>query len=195
MYNFSEGVEPYMHRTFNQKELFQCVNRGSIIAIALLFTFIFLNTMPQVVPTTFVRNIAFAGGNKGHFNADDFKIKKFGIGTDGNPFLTVEGNAGESTPQKADTGLAYVFETNNGTYAATSDWMYTKWHAHELTLDDKNCVKSMNMRSGVGVEIGDDVKITNSSATKLKNVMTAEFAIDNKDGSICANQIFDSAPK
>jgi hypothetical protein len=53
----------------------------------------------------------------------------------------------------------------------------------------------MNMRSGVGVEIGDDVKITNSSATKLKNVMTAEFAIDNKDGSICANQIFDSAPK
>ena len=107
----------------------------------------------------------------------------------------MEGKAGESTPQKEDTGLAYVFVTNNGTYAATSDWMYTKWHAHELKLDEKNCVKSMNMNSGVGVEMGDDVKITNANATKLKNVMTAEFGIDNKDGSICANQVFDSAPK
>ena len=74
--------------------------------------------------------------------------------------------------------------------------MYTKWHAHKLTLDEKNCVKSMNMNSGVGVEIGDNVKkITNSNATLLKNVMTAEFGLDNKDESICANRIFDTAPK
>jgi len=184
-----------MRRTINHKELFQCVNHCAVIAIALFFMYVFLNTIPQLVPATNVRNIVFAGGSKGHFNEDDFKIKKFGIGTDGNPFLTVEGKAGESIPQKEDTGLAYVFVTNNGTYAATSDWMYTKWHAHELKLDEKNCVKSMNMNSGVGVEMGDDVIITNANATKLKNVMTAEFGIDNKDGSICANQVFDSAPK
>jgi hypothetical protein len=68
--------------------------------------------------------------------------------------------------------------------------MYIKWHAHKLSLDEKNCVKSMNMNSGVGVEIEDNVKITNSNATLLKNVMTAEFGLDNKDGSICANRIF-----
>ena len=157
--------------------------------------YVSLNTVHQLVPTTIVRNIVYAGGTKGHFSENDFNITKFGIGTDGNPFLTVEGKAGESTPQKEDTGLAYVFVTNNGTYAATSDWMYTKWHAHQLSLDEKNCVKSMDMNSGVGVEIGDSVKITNSNATMLNNVMTAEFGLDNKDGSICANQIFDTAPK
>ncbi|CAN5435680.1 hypothetical protein BH18THE1_BH18THE1_07230 [soil metagenome] len=82
-----------MRRTVNHKELFQCVNRCAVIAIALFFMYVFLNTIPQLVPSTIVRNFVFAGGSKGHFNEDDFKIKKFGIGNDGNPFLTVEGKA------------------------------------------------------------------------------------------------------
>ena len=36
-------------------------------------------------------------------------IKDFGIGNDGNPFLTVEGKAGGTIPDKEDTGYAYVF--------------------------------------------------------------------------------------
>ena len=41
--------------------------------------------------------------------ARDFMIKDFGIGNDGNPFLTVEGKAGGTIPDKEDTGYAYVF--------------------------------------------------------------------------------------
>ena len=67
--------------------------------------YVFLNTIPQLVPTTIVRNIVFAGGIKGHFNEDDFKIKKLGIGTDDNPFLTVEGTAGNLHRRKQILGL------------------------------------------------------------------------------------------
>jgi hypothetical protein len=142
--------------------------------------------------TTTINNIAFAGQNKGKFNKDDFMIKDFGIGNDGNPYLTVAGKAGGSTPDKEDAGYAYVFVTDNGTYAVSSDWMYTKWHTHELTLDEKNCVQSMNMKGGQGAYVGDDVKVTRTGATKVDKVMTAEFIIDNN--SICASKIFDSAP-
>jgi hypothetical protein len=127
------------------------------------------------------------------FNKDDFMIKDFGIGDDGNPYLTVEGKAGRTIPEKNDTGHAYVFVTDNGTYAVSSDWMYTIWHTHELTLDEKNCVESMNMNVG-GANVSDVVKLTQTNATKLDKVMTTEFTINNLDGSICATKIFDSAP-
>ena len=142
--------------------------------------------------TTFINNIAFAGQDKSKFNKDDFMIKDFGIGNDGNPYLIVVGRAGGSTPDKNDTGYAYVFVTDNGTYAVSSDWMFTKWHTHELTLDEKNCVQSMNMNGGEGAYVGDDIKVTRTGATKVDKVMTAEFTIDNN--SICASKIFDFAP-
>lgn len=72
--------------------------------------------------------------------------------------------------------------------------MYTKWHIHELKLDEKNCVESMNMNAGAGAEVSDTVKVTKTNATKLEKVMTAEFTISNEDGSVCATKIFDSAP-
>ena len=72
--------------------------------------------------------------------------------------------------------------------------MYTKWHTHELKLDEKNCVESMNMNAGVGTEVSDTVKVTNANVTKLDKVMTAEFTINDNDGSICATKIFDSVP-
>ena len=134
-----------------------------------------------------------AAAAKVNFNKDDFMIKDFGIGDDGNPFLTVVGQAGGTTPDKENNGYAYVFITDNGTYAVSSDWMYTKWHTHELTLDEKNCIESMNMNVG-GANVSDAVKVTKTNATKLDKVMTAEFTINNVDGSICATKIFDSAP-
>ena len=138
-----------------------------------------------------VNNVARAAKLQAKFNKDDFMIKDFGIGDDGNPFITVVGKAGGTVPDKEDTGYAYVFITDRGTYAVSSDWMYSKWHTHELTLDEKNCVQSMNMNGGQGAYVGDNVKVTKTGATKLDKVMTAEFIIDNN--SICADKIFDSA--
>jgi hypothetical protein len=155
-----------------------------LVSIAVIWSLFFLNTLT-------LNRIAVAA--KVNFNKDDFMIKDFGIGDDGNPFLTVEGQAGGTIPEKNDTGYAYVFVTDNGTYAVSSDWMYTKWHTHELTLDEKNCVESMNMNVG-GANVSDAVKLTKTNATKLDKVMTAEFTINNLDGSICATKIFDSVP-
>lgn len=155
-----------------------------LLYIPVIWSLFFLNTLT-------LNRIAAA--TKVIFNKDDFMIKDFGIGDDGNPFLTVEGKAGRTIPEKNDTGYAYVFVTDNGTYAVSSDWMYTIWHTHELTLDEKNCVESMNMNVG-GANVSDVVKLTQTNATKLDKVMTAEFTINNLDGSICATKIFDSAP-
>ena len=59
--------------------------------------------------TSIVNNVARAAKSQTKFNKDDFMIKDFGIGNDGNPFLTVEGKAGGTIPDKEDTGYAYVF--------------------------------------------------------------------------------------
>jgi hypothetical protein len=127
------------------------------------------------------------------FSKNDFIIKDFGIDNDGNPFLTVEGNAGATVPQKENTGYAYVFVTDNGTFSVSSDWMYTKWHTHVLKLDEKNCVESMDMNTSVGADVSDMVKVTEANATKIDKVMTVEFTVNNNDGSLCATKIFDSA--
>lgn len=59
--------------------------------------------------TSTVNNVAHAAKSQTKFNKDDFMIKDFGIGNDGNPFLTVEGKAGGTIPDKEDTGYVYVF--------------------------------------------------------------------------------------
>jgi hypothetical protein len=61
------------------------------------------------VNTSIVNNVARAAKSQTKFNKDDFMIKDFGVGNDGNPFLTVEGKARETIPRKEDTGYAYVF--------------------------------------------------------------------------------------
>jgi hypothetical protein len=61
------------------------------------------------VNTSIVNNVARAAKSQTKFNKDGFMIKDFGIGNDGNPFLTVEGKAGGTIPDKEDTGYAYVF--------------------------------------------------------------------------------------
>lgn len=138
-----------------------------------------------------VYKTVFAGAKKTKFNGADFKIKNFGIDKTGFPFIDVEGTPGGTVPQKENIGYAYVFETNKGTFAVSSDWMFPQWHTHEITLDEKDCVKSMKMNSG-GTEIADVVKLTKTNATHVDKVMTAEFALGESDGSICASKIFDS---
>ena len=159
---------------------FTCV----LIFVAVIGSLLFVNNFH-------VYKTVFASAKKIKFNGADFKIKNFGIDKGGFPFIGVEGTPGGTVPQKQDTGYAYVFETNKGTFAVSSDWMYPKWHTHEITLDEKDCVKSMKMNSG-GAEIADVIRLTETSATHVKKVMTAEFALSGSDGSICATKIFDS---
>ena len=160
------------------------------ISIALVLVLFCMNMSSQYPQTKL--NIAYAGNVKSKFNEADFVIQNFGIGVDGNPFLTVKGKAGDTVPQEENLGFAYVFVTNDGTYAVTSDWMYPKWHAHVITLDDNNCVGSLDMKGGA--EVTDKVKLTKTNAKIVEKVMTAQFSINDKDGSICADKIFDSAP-
>ena len=61
--------------------------------------------------TSIVNNVAHAAKSQTKFNKDDFMMKDFGIGSDGNAFLTVEGKAGGTIPipDKKDTRYAIVF--------------------------------------------------------------------------------------
>ena len=167
--------------------------KGNVRAIGCLFIFVVLLGSLIFANTSILNSVAFAGANKSELHKDDFMIKDFGVGNDGNPFLTVVGNPGRSTPQNENTGYAYIFETDKGTYAVTSDWMYPKWHAHEITLDENNCIGSMDMKGGA--EVSNMVKVTRTNATVVDKVMTAEFSINSDDGSICPTKIFDSAPQ
>jgi hypothetical protein len=180
-----------MRYTINSGQLVELVRLCCVILLSVSVVYVCFSIMAQHAQTT--ENMAYAGGNKGEFNEADFMIKDFGIANDGNPFLSVVGKAGGTIPQKENIGYAYVFVTDNGTFAVSSDWMYPQWHTHEMTLDEKNCVKSMKMNSD-GVEVNDVVKVTKTNATNIESVMTAEFTISNQDGSICATKIFDSAP-
>jgi hypothetical protein len=57
------------------------------------------------VNTSIVKNVAHAAKSQTKFNKDDFMMKDFGIGA----FLTVEGKAGGTIPDKKNTGYAIVF--------------------------------------------------------------------------------------
>jgi hypothetical protein len=168
------------------------LNKDRLNAISCLLVIVVVAWSLLYLNTAVINKIAFAGGNKSKFNEGDFIIKDFGIGDDGYPFLTVEGKAGGTIPQKENHGYAYVFVTDNGTYSVSSDWMYPQWHIHGLTLDENNCVVSMNMKGGDDVR--DVVKLIKTNATKVDKVMSVEFTINNLDGSVCVSKIFDFAP-
>jgi hypothetical protein len=136
-----------------------------------------------------------------NFNEADFKIKDFGI-KDGNPWLTVEGKAGASTPENASQIYAYAFVTDNGTYAVTSHGGEdsvevendTQWHTHGVTLDDKNCAPAAKINDDGDAEVNDMVKVTNVTATKVDTVMTALLGINNAPASVCVEKVIDSGP-
>lgn len=168
------------------------MNNTKISTITYVLIFVVAIGSLVLVSNFHVYKAVFAGTKKTKFNGADFMIKNFGIDKDGFPFINVEGTPGGTIPQKENTGYAYIFVTNNGTFAVSSDWMYPQWHTHEITLDENDCVKSMKMNSG-GTEVEDVIKLTETNATNVKKVMTAEFALGESDGSICATKIFDSA--
>ncbi|MGA7006433.1 MAG: hypothetical protein WBY28_05095 [Nitrososphaeraceae archaeon] len=83
--------------------------KGNANAITCLLVFAVVIASLLFVNTSTVNNVAHAAKSQTKFNKDDFMIKDFGIGNDGNPFLTVEGKAGGTIPDKEDTGYVYVF--------------------------------------------------------------------------------------
>jgi hypothetical protein len=134
-----------------------------------------------------------------NFNEADFRIKDFGI-INGNPWVIVEGKAGGSIPQNASITYAYTFVTDNGSFAVMSH-LYedtdevendTQWHAHRITLDDKNCIAEINDNGDA--QVTDLVKVTNVIARNVSNVFTAELTLNDTDSSICVTKVFDSAP-
>ena len=83
--------------------------KGNANAISCLLVFAVVIASLLFVNTSIVNNIARAAMSQTKFNKDNFMIKDFGVGNNGNPFLTVEGKAGGTIPHKEDTGYVYVF--------------------------------------------------------------------------------------
>ena len=84
------------------------MNKDKVSIITCLLIFFVAVGGLLFVNNAHVNKIVFAVGKKTKFNEDDFMIKDFGIGHDGNPFLAVKGTAGGSIPQKENVGYAYV---------------------------------------------------------------------------------------
>ena len=133
-------------------------------------------------------------------NEADFKIKDFGI-KDGKPWLTVEGKAGASKPTNASQIYAYAFVTDKGVFAVVSHGFNdssevannTQWHAHGVTLDSAmKCVTKLN--DDGKAEVGDNIGVANTNATKVDKVMTALLGLDNSQGKVCIEKVFDSKP-
>lgn len=130
--------------------------------------------------------------------SEGFKIQTFGIDDDGNPFLTVNGQAGGQTPDKTGDIFAYVFFTDKGIFAVTShpgveDSSEVEddedWHAHKVKLDSNNCVTSLK-EQGDALLDGDKVSVENTKATEVTNVLTALLVAEGD--KVCVEEVFDS---
>ena len=105
-----------MSDVLNFGQFVLCVRPCIMIFISIGFAHVFLNTLSPYDQESFMINFAFAVDNMEKFNEADFIINEFGIGSDGNPFLTVVGKAGGTIPQTEDTGYSYVFITDKGDF-------------------------------------------------------------------------------
>jgi len=133
-------------------------------------------------------------------NENDFKIKDFGF-KHGKPWLTVVGKAGASKPDNASQIYAYAFVTDKGIFAVVSHGFNdstevannTQWHTHGVTLDSNNkCVTKLN--DDGKAEVNGEIKVANITATKVDKVMTAILGLNNADGKVCIEKVFDSKP-
>jgi hypothetical protein len=166
-------------------------------AISILLGFVAVGSL-VFLNTAVTSNIVAAQEAK--LNENDFKIKDFGI-KDGKPWLTVEGKAGGSTPDNASQIYGYAFVTDKGIFAVVSHGLEvpddsaevandTEWHAHGVTLDEKNCVSDLNDDGSAAVT--DTVEIGNTTATKVDKVMTALLGLNVADATVCVEKVFDS---
>jgi hypothetical protein len=160
--------------------------------------------LPLTAAFIAISAILIAGTNnvlaQNQLNEADFKVKDFGI-EDGKPWITVEGKAGASTPQNLSQIYVYVFGTDNGMFAVASHGVEdsaevendTQWHSHGgVTLDEKKCLVGTDLNDDGTAAVADRIEIGNITATKVDSVTTALLGINNADGSICIEKVFDS---
>jgi hypothetical protein len=127
----------------------------------------------------------------------DLTITDFGIDGDGNPFITVEGTAGETVPDETGDIYAYVFFTDDGIYAVTSHPGIEdssevgddeEWHAHKVTLNGDNCVTSLDEDGNASLD-GNTVTVEDTDADSVDNVLTAVLSAEKK-GGVCVAKVF-----
>jgi hypothetical protein len=161
----------------------QLLNKGKTILSSTVLVAILMMTTPSLYAST---------------ASEGFKIQDFGIDDDGNPFLTVNGQAGGKTPDKTGDIFAYVFFTDDGIYAVTShpgveDSEEVEddedWHAHLVKLDSDNCVKSLK-ETGDALLDGEKVSVENTKATEVTGVLTALLVAEGDN--VCVEEVFDS---
>jgi hypothetical protein len=164
-------------------------------AITILLGFVAVGSL-VFVNTAVTGNIVAA--QEGKLNENDFKIKDFGF-KDGKPWLTVEGKAGGSTPDNASQIYAYAFVTDKGIFGVVSHGFEdsaevqndTKWHTHGVTLDStEKCVSKLS--DDGTAEVNGMVQVANITATKVDKVITALLGLNNADGKVCIEKVFDS---
>jgi len=126
-----------------------------------------------------------------------YDIRNFGINDSGNPFVTVYGNAGETTPTSAGVAHAYLLATDAGMIAVTSHTGIAdaslvndgQWHANKVVLED-NCIASITEDDGIANVSNNDVSVSGSGASIVVLALTLELTAD---GDVCVTDVFDSA--
>lgn len=126
-----------------------------------------------------------------------FDIKRFGIDSSGDLFLSVKGEVGSTVPEGQDI-YGYVFVTDAGTYAVTAhlgndtpgeDHEDNEWHAHKVTLED-GCISSITPDGEASIQ-NKAVLLSETSATSISEVMTIQLT--EQDGSTCITEVFDQS--
>ncbi len=130
-----------------------------------------------------------------------FKITSYGTDKNGNPYMTVEGMAGEFEPEDESSIYAYVFVTKQGTYAVTShmgndtpdeEHDELDWHAHKITLDRKNCITSLNSE-GEFEMMTNRVTLLDTGTSSVSEAMAFEF--EESGDKTCATEKFSHLKK
>ncbi len=136
---------------------------------------------------------------RGDTENPNFDIRGAGVDDNGDPYTRVSGVAGGTTSDTEGTIYAYVFITDAGIYAVTSHGGIEdseevgddeQYHAHLVTLDDDNCVTSIE-EDGNAVLHNKRVTITDTDATEVNKVLTVELTAT--DDGICVTEVFDTA--
>lgn len=164
---------------------------------------VFFATIVAALTLSMALTPAFAAVAKDPFgdatngNAD-FDIKKFGINSDGNPYIDVYGQAGGTTVNDGDTIYAYVVVTDAGIFAVTSHGGIedstevvddVEFHGHLVTLDGDGCLTSV-LEDGTAIIHNKRVAVSGTGATSILGALTAELTISSGG---CVTAVFDSA--
>lgn len=127
----------------------------------------------------------------------NFKFAEIGmVGSD--PTITVDGTAGGTQPIGTTDIYAYVFKTDNGTFAVASHGVEDstevtddlQWRAHGgITLDSNNCITALNEAGDAELE-DDMVSVSGSGATAINGAMTLKIS-PTEDNKLCVSQVWD----